>query len=92
MNPYNDDISEYSFPFQDNDADSDYSIDDEMTRRILSAKPQKEKRVSFTKSGRFQSSRSRRSYQERGDRIVKLDAKNLVENENQRNELDFIIG
>ena len=40
-------------------------------------------------SVRFQSSRPRRSYKERGGKVVKVDAKNFFDNENRVNELGF---
>ena len=86
-NPYEDEASDCSS--LDSLADSGCSTHDEAFGRTLSANPQRGKHVSFAKNVRFQSSRPRRSHKERGDRVVKVNVKNLVENENRVNEFGF---
>ena len=73
----------------DSDADSDCSTDDEQVGGTTSAKPKGKKRVLFANDVRFQSSKPRRSYQDRGDKIVKVNVKDRFENDNRVNELGF---
>ena len=84
---YDDDISECSS--LDSDADSDCSTDDEHVGRTTSTRPKGKKRVLFANDVRFQSSKPRRSYKDRGDKIVKVDVKERFENDNKVNELGF---
>ena len=83
----------------DSDADSDCSTDDvpmvktlstkERDRRTSSTTPKGKKKVLFAADVRFQSSKPRRSYKDRGDRIIKVDVEQRFQNDNRVNELDF---
>ena len=94
---YDDDVSECSS--LDSDADSDCSTDDEVInkpslakgrdRRTQSTTPGTKKKVMFANDVRFQSSKPRRSYRDRGDKIIKVDVEQRFMNNNRINELGF---
>ena len=83
INTYDDDVSECSS--LDSDADSDCSTDDEPAMKTVSIKerdrgtssttPKAKKRVLFAADVRFQSSKPRRSYKDRGDRVIKVNGR-----------------
>ena len=83
----------------DSDADSDCSTDDEQIERTSSTKekagrtsstkPKEKKKVLFANDVRFQSTKPRRSYKDRGDRVIKVNVKDRFENDIRMNELGF---
>ena len=94
---YDDDVSDCSS--LDSNADSDCSTDDEVVgkpslvkgrdRRTLSTTPKAKKKVMFANDVRFQSSKPRRSYKDRGDKIIKVNVEQRFMNDNRINELGF---
>ena len=94
---YDDDVSDCSS--LDSHADSDCSTDDEVVkksslvkgrdRRTLSTNPKAKKKVMFANDVRFQSSKPRRSYKNRGDKIIKVNVEQRFMNDNRINELGF---
>ena len=95
---YDDDVSECSS--LDSDADSECSTDDEAVEKVLNPKDkgrrtqstdsEVKKKVTFASDVRFQSSKPRRSYKDRGDKITKVDVKKrFVDNSNRTTELGF---
>ena len=95
---YDDDVSDCSS--LDSDADSECSTDDEAVegpskpkgkdRRTQSTDPEAKKRVTFAVDVRFQSSKPRRSYKDRGDKIIRVNVeKRFMDNNNRITELGF---
>ena len=97
INNYDDDISECSS--LDSDADSDCSTDDEPAMNVTSIKngigghrplcPKGKKQVLFAADVQFQSSKPRRSYKDRGDRVIKVNVEQRFQNDSRLNELGF---
>ena len=84
----------------DSDADSECSTDDEAVgiapkpkskgRRTQSTDSEAKKKVTFASDVRFQSSKPRRSYKDRGDKVIKVNVeKRFVDNYNRTTELGF---
>ncbi|CAE7749097.1 GIP [Symbiodinium sp. CCMP2456] len=73
----------------ESDIDSDCSTDDERDGTTWSAKPKVDKRVTFAADVAFQSSQPRKSKKDRGEKIVKVNTKRLIESESRANELGF---
>ena len=95
---YDDDVSDSSS--LDSDADSECSTDDEVVvdvpkpkgkgRRTQSTDPEGKKGVTFAPDVRFQSSKPRRSYKDRGDKVIKVNVeKRFADNSNRITELGF---
>ena len=94
---YDDDVSDCSS--LDSDADSDCSTDDEVVekpsslkgreRRTQSTSPKAKKKVMFANDVSFQSSKPRRSYKDRGDKIIKVNVEQRFRGDNRINELGF---
>ena len=95
---YDDDVSDCSS--LDSDADSECSTDDEAVanvpkpkskgRRTQSTDSEAKKKVTFASDVRFQSSKPRRSYKDRGDKIIKVNVeKRFVDNSSRATELGF---
>ena len=70
----------------DGDVDSDCCTDDEADSSTLSASPPN---VPFASNVKFQSSKSKRPYNERGEKVAYVATKAIIKDENRASELDF---
>eukprot|EP00439_Symbiodinium_sp_Y106_P022386 s5610_g2.t1 len=73
----------------DSDMDSDCSTDDEAFGTASPTKLPKHRQVSFAKDVRFQSTKPRRSYKDRGQAVVKVDVTSMVNGADRATELEF---
>ena len=73
----------------DSDVVSDCSTDDEAFGTASPTKLPKHRQVSFTKDVRFQSTKPRRSYKDRGQAVVKVDVTSMVNGADRATELEF---
>ena len=73
----------------DSDADSDCSTDDEAIGPVSPTKTPKHRRVTFATDVKFQSTRPRRSYRDRGHEVIKVDVETMAEDEHRAVKVEF---
>ena len=73
----------------DSDADSDCSTDDEAIGSVSPTKTPKRRQVTFAEDVKFQSTRPRRSYRDRGIEVIKVDVEPMAEDEHRAVKVEF---
>ena len=73
----------------DSDADSDCSTDDEAIGSVSPTKTPKRRRVTLAKDVKFQSTRPRRSYRDKGHEVIKVNVETMAEDEHRAVKVEF---